>query len=420
MVENKYRNNYLWNNRFAWDLITAIAIVILPTLLYTHLFFDNKDSTTVSLGNFTYDHGFGSLQGFIWFVLSMLIPLLLFIIWFFKCPYQWKYFILSPIGLFSYLLLWDLFPINVIAFSEKLLYEIPVVILFLIVLILLDIYIGKIKPNEFYSEINARGNFQLKYKHLYIQLNDYLAKLKLNKEHYAGHYYLKKLYSVKQTIHLEFTNPSIINQKTKNFRYTFEIVSCIILLIIPIFFYTHSYIPREAITYNFGWFKIHDFGFIRVSTFILYLNLKVCVVRPLMIWYISCQNWWRNALLAPIILYTYQIWETVKNVDSTVSDKFELVKALPAIIFILTLLLYLSYLIKYRYKIIDVYELLNKEIENLVDKLSISSNGLDDKKEKLSIAKKGINTKESAAHHLASLLELKEVLISELNNKKNN
>lgn len=420
MVENNYKNNYLWNNRFAWDLITAIAIVLLPTLLYTHLFFDNEDSTIISLGYFTYDHGFGSLQGFIWFVLSMLIPLLLFIIWFFKCPYQWKYFILSPIGLFSYLLLWDLFPINVIAFSEKLFYEIPVVILFLIVLILLDIYISKIKPNEFYSEINARNNFQLKYKHLYIQLNDYLFKLKLNKEHYAGHYYLKKLYSVKQTIQLEFTNPSSINQKNKNFRYTFEIVSCIVLLIIPIFFYSHSYIPREAITYNFGWFNLHDFGFIRVSTFMLYLNLKVCVVIPLMIWYISCQNWWRNSLLAPIILYTYQIWETIKNADSTVSDKFELVKALPAIIFILTLLLYLSYLIKYRYKIIDVYELLNKEIENLVDKLSTSSNGLDDKKEKLSIAKKGINTKESAAQHLASLLDLKEALIYELNKKKKN
>lgn len=420
MVENNYENNHFWSKRFALDLIIAVVIVVLPILLYTHLLFDNRDDTTITLGNYSYDHGFGSLQGFIWFVLSMLIPLLLFIIWFFKCPYQWKYFILSPIGLFFYLLIWDLFPINVIAYSVKLLYEIPVVILFLISLVFLDIYLSKINSNEFYLDINSRNNFQLKYKHLYIQINDYLEKLKLNEEHYAKRYYLKKLYSVKQTIQIEITNSSIVHQKNKIFRYSFEIISCLILLIIPLLFYTHSYIPRDAITYNFGWLKLNDFGFIRVSTFLLYLNLKICVVIPLMIWYISCQDWWRNALLVPIILYTYQIWETLQNAESTVSDKFELVKALPAIIFILCLLLYLSYLIKYKYKIIDVYELLNREIDNLVDILSNSKGGLNDKKEKLSIAKEGISSKESTAQHLASLLELKEALISQLNTRKKN
>ncbi|MEB8329184.1 hypothetical protein OO009_07435 [Flavobacteriaceae bacterium KMM 6897] len=267
-------------------------------------------------------------------------------------------------------------------------------------------------------DISSIGNISSKDKLFYFDLLQYTSHLEKTKKKYSKQNYLEKLYSAQQVLNAEMDISIQKVKGQKSIRFVFEIISSFILLFIPSLYFMEMLIPKGVQTYQLGWLEIHDFGFNDVNMFFWYVNLKLCVLLPLMIWFISCKNWWRYSILVPVILTTYQLWELVQNPTSTKADQFELLMALPAILFIVGLLLFSSYFINYRYKIFDVYLDITNEINDIVGQLSSSNEIVIEKKAVLDQLKESRVSEVTAAERMDALLKLKESLIAELDKKK--
>lgn len=141
--------------------------------------------------------------------------------------------------------------------------------------------------------------------------------------------------------------------------------------------------------------------------------MKLCALLPLCIWFLSATYWWRYAVLSPIILYTYQIWELFRNSSNEV-DRYELIKSIPAIFILVGVLLFLSKIIKYQSKLLDLHQEVNGEIELLLSQMEHSNSSLTDKKKELEALQGTRVTKETAQEHMQSLLALREALLREM------
>lgn len=417
MTDKKREGYSLWKDNFVWDIVTAITIITLPITLYTHLLFNNELSGKIIFGAFTFNHNFPSFQSFVWFALSMLIPLLLFIVWFFKSPNAWKYFILSPISLFLLVLIKNgLFHIK--SDDTALLFVILFIVLFLFFLIYTDRKSNKRAMMNSQADVTTIENLSRNNRFLYFDLLQYTSHLEKTKKKYSKQNYLEKLYSAQQVLDAELDISIQKVKKQKKNRYVFEIISCFILLFIPSLYFMEMLIPKGVQTYQLGWLEINDFGFNDVNMFFWYVNLKLCVLLPLMIWFVSCRKWWRYSILVPIILTTSQLWELFQSPSASKLDQFELFKALPAILFIIGLLLLSSYFIKYRYRIFDVYLDITHEINDVVGQLSSTNEIVVEKRAILDQLKETSVSEVMAAERMVALLKLKESLIAELGKKK--
>lgn len=416
MAVEKRDGPSFWKKRLLVDVLIAFLIILLPVTLYTHIFIDAGLSGEFIIGNLVIKHGFQNNQALVWFNLSMLLPLLLFIIWFFTSHFVWKYFILSPIGLFLFELLYEGGIIK--NSSQNLLPILLSITIFLVSLILLDRRLYGFGVYKIGQDVDTGAPVVKNYKNIYANLLAYKSKLERVQYQTSAQGYLKKLYGALEVLDAEMDFSIKKVKKRKRIRVVFEIISCFILLFIPALFYMEMLIPEGVQFYNLGWIKIGDFGFSDVNMFVWYLNLKLCVLIPLMVWFISCANWWRYSLLVPIILYTYQIWELFQNPSSIKVDQFELIKALPAILFVVGILYIFSHLIKYRYKIYELYLDLTQEINDLVNQLGSTNNMVIEKKVILDQLKDTTISEVTATERMEALLKLKESLISELTQKK--
>jgi hypothetical protein len=95
------------------------------------------------------------------------------------------------------------------------------------------------------------------------------------------------------------------------------------------------------------------------------MSVKFGVLIPLAIWFYTSKNWWRYALLSPIILYTYQLWEA--NQDIQHLDALGNLKAFPAIFSVVVVLVTLSNVFKYRYGLLDMHDQLEKELDQFIE-----------------------------------------------------
>ncbi|AXT58613.1 hypothetical protein D1815_04290 [Aquimarina sp. AD1] len=110
--------------------IVVILIAIIPFLFYINDIF--PDGAIWENSFFTYQSKYyESVNVFIWVVLGKLIPLLLFIIWFFTCKHWWYPVILIPISLYSFQLVFIILEDSEQIDSDHFYYLIPVVIIIL-------------------------------------------------------------------------------------------------------------------------------------------------------------------------------------------------------------------------------------------------------------------------------------------------
>ncbi|WP_378173539.1 hypothetical protein [Aquimarina sp. SS2-1] len=110
--------------------ILVILIAAIPFLFYVNDIF--PDGAIWESSFFTYQSKYyESVNVFIWVVLGKLIPLSLFIIWFFTCKHWWYLVILIPITLYSFQLTFIILEDSDQIDSEHFHYLIPVVIIVL-------------------------------------------------------------------------------------------------------------------------------------------------------------------------------------------------------------------------------------------------------------------------------------------------
>jgi len=206
--------------------------------------------------------------------------------------------------------------------------------------------------------------------------------------------------------------------KSKSYEYSkwkniLDVLICTLLVLMIPIYYTFILVPPEVQTYTLFGINIGTHGFQDVNIFVWYVGLKICIIIPLCIWFITCGQWWRYAIISPIVLFTYQLWGAYQNVSKEV-DNYEYLSALPTIFFLVVLLIFISNKIKYKARVIDIYEGISNEIEILLNRLNIEeSNILKDKYGFRRFDQRTISNEKSKIY-MNNLIKMKKELLEHL------
>ncbi len=151
-----------------------------------------------------------------------------------------------------------------------------------------------------------------------------------------------------------------------------------------------------------------------LPTFVWYITTKLCVIITLSLWIITSKNWWRYAILSPIIFYIYQFWEAFQT-GSTALNENEYIKGLPIITILVGILFYLSETIKYQTRIIDTYHTICHDIEVLLDQSKEVIDFRNKNNLRYHQIKKNKASHRNEAEHLKRLHKFKEELTDRIN-----
>ncbi|MDC6351582.1 hypothetical protein PP178_08440 [Zeaxanthinibacter sp. PT1] len=185
-----------------------------------------------------------------------------------------------------------------------------------------------------------------------------------------------------------------------------------ILILLPFIFNVHRLIPSGTTTLDLYFIEIGTFDFADIDTMIWLVMLNLVYILPLFIWFITCPYWWRYAILAPIILSTFQLWELFFEINIY---EWRNLKTVPYLLIVLSLLIYASEKVKYEVKLSKILIELDNELSELINFLSEDSI-ISNVRNKLSSIRAKDNTGDK--DKLEELIRLRERIIAELQDKE--
>lgn len=132
----------------------------------------------------------------------------------------------------------------------------------------------------------------------------------------------------------------------------------------PYFFYLYESVPDVQI-WNTFLGKYHSNY--NESVFVLAWTLagKIIPLCLLLIWFFTCRHWWFHVILVPIAMYSYQIFNTIRQ-DITNVDSNQLIYLIPVMAVIVPSI----YLI--RAQIFDKINDAGKTLEELEEEFKMS------------------------------------------------
>ncbi len=225
--------------------------------------------------------------------------------------------------------------------------------------------------------------------------------------------YLQNIYNAQLILENRLKNlNTTVSQRSKR-GIPINLLVSSTLLLTTLFWFIHYLIPEKQV-WDLGIIQVHNNGFLNVRIFVWFLLQKLIILIPLVLWFITCQHWWKYAILSPIILYSFQFWEATQDVSSL--DAAGNIKAFPAIFCVVLLLLMISKAIKYRVEILMMYEHLTEEIEVLLKNTDFNANSVLYKNVKrFKLLKAEIAKETNARKQLMKLITLREELVKQLN-----
>ncbi|WP_133644285.1 hypothetical protein [Zeaxanthinibacter enoshimensis] len=191
-----------------------------------------------------------------------------------------------------------------------------------------------------------------------------------------------------------------------------KLIAISILLILPIIYNLHRFIPSGTTTLNLYLVEIGTFDFPDINTMVWLVMLNLVYILPLFIWFITCPYWWRYAILAPIILSTFQLWELFYEIDIY---EWRNLNTIPYLLIIISILVYASEKVKYEVKLSEIQNELDIELTNLIKFLSEDST-LTTVRNKLDRIRDKENLNE--ADKLEELIRLREQILTVIRQKE--
>ena len=156
-------------------------------------------------------------------------------------------------------------------------------------------------------------------------------------------------------------------RKVKNWKLEFKLNNVEIWTIILFTVLTIATITFERMSNTlkqldvFGYI-ITPHGFESIPNFLWVLSYKLLLLTALATLFLQIKVWWKYVFVLPILITTYQI-NTVIFSDSEVMDEYEITQALPLLLLVLILLLFLSRSAYYNAKLKSLYKKTFSQIE---------------------------------------------------------
>ncbi len=138
----------------------------------------------------------------------------------------------------------------------------------------------------------------------------------------------------------------------------------------PFLFYLYNYVPTSQ-DWETIFFTYHSGFYENAQTAMWMLTGKVVTLIFLIIWFFTCRHWWYHALIVPISMYVFQIFDSIRQ-DITM-DEFNFLYMLP----IMALIIPSIYLI--RAKVFDKINDAGKTMQELEDEFKIRPKGIFNK-----------------------------------------
>lgn len=119
----------------------------------------------------------------------------------------------------------------------------------------------------------------------------------------------------------------------KKKRLIIEGIIALLIALSPVIFYSYKYTPPLTETLDLFFFKIGANGWGDARTALWYYLSKLVPILLLVIWFVTCKQWWYHAILIPIAMYSFQFVTEIYN-DTSITDESEifLVLAVSAVV----------------------------------------------------------------------------------------
>jgi hypothetical protein len=338
--------------------IISILIIILPQLLFLHLLFDDED-TSMEIFGFIYNHGFQGTQTFIYIILTTLIPIILISIWY-----------LESINWFKWLILLSIFPWidNSIRYSytdkSNLQFLVFSIMVSTAYFFLLNLIKKKFLKNPEKFDIKTTNLLKIDSDLLSISAVE-TSLMELDK---------KTSNALKILVHLD----SLISDRpfksyVNNSKFKKKDIAVLALLLISsLSLYGDYLFYKYPIIVDYLNLSSNLYNFNTPLTLVYFFGLKMAILIPLLIWFFTSPYWWRYALLSPILLNVFQIWEALQN--TTYADEISFYYAAPWILLITAILLYMDKKVSYATFMFYSKNEIQKQIDNIINSKEYSNN----------------------------------------------
>ena len=170
---------------------------------------------------------------------------------------------------------------------------------------------------------------------------------------------------------MEQQNLNLKKQVLKGKNLAIGGVIATLIAICPYIFYLHESVPDVKVwsTSFLGIKFTYSSGYYDSAGVAIWVLLgKIVPLYLTLIWFFTCRHWWYHALLIPISMYVYQIFEAI-NKDAEYIDTNQLIYLIP----IMAIIIPSIYLIRAR--IFNSINEVNKSMQELEDELKITPKG---------------------------------------------
>ncbi len=342
-----------WKTRYKHDVLLAIIIVVIPFVLSLHLLFDNESNNLrFDLFGHAFVHKYHNDSAFVWSVFVRIIPIVLFSIWFFNNSFRRSEVVLLAVFPFANALFDPIF-LKPLAYFWRILIAVGL-LAFLMV-------IRRKMENKFQSRSLPFVKLKMGRAKLLQKIRQVWIKEVFDTKSYHK---LKKLLHLKKVLESEY-GASVPSYHRSVVKQSTERVVFFLLVIIFIMYFLYLLIPEGVMKIDLGLFYLKSYGFPDVHTLIWYMSVKLCVLIPLCIWFVTCPFWWKFSILSPIVLYAYQLWQAFQPENDTV-DHYEYLSSLPYLLFLILLLYIISRTMKYTHEALDLYQIVSQQTDEII------------------------------------------------------
>lgn len=396
-----------WQRKYILEVLLAMLIVLVPFSIYIHLYFDDNAQSIHFLG-FEYHHDLANNGIFLWSLLTRLIPFLLSIVWFLTNPNWWRYFIFAPLVYWTDSLATKVFIFNEAIENNLVLFSI---LINMAIIGLLVFFQPKSTRNSNTSKIfglKHNGLIQ-KYPRLHKAIDKEARSLTEARRVLPKKEYLRKLMVIRTFIKNSLEHPTTKSGGPRpKKKWDFLIVA--LLVFTPFLIQSYKFIPENVKEYEVLWFTLDSQGFVDVHTFYWFVCLKLGSLLPMVIWFFTSKNWWRYAILSPIVLIFYQLLEGIA--PQKITDEISFFQALPIIFAVVCFLGWIAHMVRHKTKILELYDNITSEIEDMLSKIGSNNEMFSEKEAAFKDLKentKGIQEKQ----RIDLLMDLREELLKE-------
>lgn len=131
-------------------------------------------------------------------------------------------------------------------------------------------------------------------------------------------------------------------------RYNKDLIVIITLIFLPSLIYLHNLLPLDIKNYDFVFFEFRSNYYESLDVWFWLISSKLVYIITYIVWFSTCQYWWKNVILVPLIYLLTQLFGVLDD-ELNFVDKNEILVG-----FLISLpIIFLIYVLKKKWVIIQ-------------------------------------------------------------------